>query len=262
MADYDFIVDNMRFSYSSLSTFETCPYSFKLSYIDYLERKGNFYAEYGTLVHSTMEKYFTKELDSYELSDYFLNNYDKVVVSPAPPPYGMYERYMEEGKIFFDNFSFDRELYDILATEEKIEFNLGEALFTARPDLILKNKESGIISLFDYKTSSTFKINKRTGVETADKKKLEGYYKQMYTYTYAISLVKGISIDEISLWFTRPDRIVTIPRNLEDEKKSINWVEGVIQKVKSEEVFKYDNSNPYFCNNLCNVRDFCEYRII
>lgn len=259
--DYSFILENIRYSYSSVSTFSTCPYAFKLTYIDYLSREPNFYAEYGTLIHTCFEKYFLGEVDYYDVVQYFIDNFDSVVVTPPPPfPAGMRERYMEAGIKFFSEFSFAKEDYDIVDVESKLDFHLTDnIIFTARPDLVLKSKKTGKTALYDYKSSSVFKTN-GFGVETRDDKKIADYYRQMFLYTYALRITKGIEIDEITLWFTRPDRQVTIPWSKEREDAAVHWAIREITKIRNAVDFPYDNSSQYFCQNLCGVRSHCIYK--
>ena len=262
MSSFDFIIDNIRFSYSALTTYSSCPYSYKLTYIDKCEREDNFYGQYGNLIHDTMYQYFAGNLDMFELSGYFQDRYP-LAVTAFPPAYpaGMEETYKEAGLLFFDNFSFNKKDYDILMNEEKLDFDFDDGIqFVAKPDLILFEKASGDFVLYDYKTSAPFKTDKRNGNETVDKKKLEGYYKQMYIYTYALRNYKFIPVDKITLWFTRPNRQVTINWNEKDEEKAIKWLEGEVHKIKKDEKFVFNNSSPYFCNNLCSVRASCEFR--
>jgi hypothetical protein len=262
VSSYDFIIDNIRFSFSALTTYESCHYSYKLTYIDKCDREDNFYGQYGNLVHDTLFQYFDNKLDVFELSGYFQDNYPEVVKALPPAyPAGMEEMYKEAGLTFFDNFSFNKQDYDILMNEEKVEFDFDDGIqFIAKPDLVLFEKQIGEFSLVDYKTSAPFKTDKRNGNEIVDKRKLEGYYKQMYIYTYALRNYKFIPIDKITLWFTRPDRQVSIKWNEDDEEKAIRWLEGEVHKIKKDEKFIFNNTNAYFCNNLCSVRASCEFR--
>ena len=260
MSSYDFITDNITFSYSSSSTFDTCAYSFKLSYIDSMPRKNNFYAEYGTLVHECMEKYFKNELEAFELSDYYKENFNLVVKTDPPPyPAGMTEKYRQQGQDFFDFFYFDKSDYDTLVVEAKLFLDINGIRFIAKPDLVLHNKTSGQNILVDYKTSMPYKKDKKTGELKADLAKINGYYKQMYTYVYALRDQMGINIDKITLWFPRADKTHSVLCTKEDEESAIDWITNTVDKIKNEENFPYNNTNNYFCSNLCNVRDFCEY---
>jgi CRISPR/Cas system-associated exonuclease Cas4 (RecB family) len=261
MSSFDFTISNIRFSYSSVSSFDNCQYSFKLAYIDAVQpRANNYFGEYGTLVHECFEKYFSGELDVFELSQYYNERYREIIKTPAPhiSP-GLEEKYRLQGQNFFDNFSFDKEAYDILLVEDKIDFKLNDIDVVAKPDLVLKEKSSGKILLYDYKTATPFWTS-AAGKEMSDKKKLEGYYKQMHLYTYALRETKGFNIDAVSLWFVRLGKIVTVPWDKELEDTAIGNFTQTVEKIKNEEIFAYNNSSPFFCNELCGVREFCKYR--
>lgn len=259
--EYDFIIDNMTFSYSSLTTFTTCPYCFKLTYIDREDRAQNFFGEYGLLVHDCIEQYFTGKLEAFELSDYFLDNYYITVQTPPPPfPAGMEDNYRNQGLEFFDSFSFEMSKYDIVGIEDTVDFEIDDIRFTGRPDLILKEKKTNKNVLFDYKSSIVYRTNKYTGKETVDYDKLDGYHKQMYLYSYGLRKAKNLKIDKITIWFTRPSRMETIIWKKEKEIETIDWVRSIISQIKEEEVFNANNSNSYFCNFLCGVREICPFR--
>jgi len=224
-----------------------------------LPREDNFFAQFGTLVHTCLEKYFAGELEAFELSKYFNREYHSVVTSPAPM-FGMEENYKKQGLEYFDNFTFEKEDYEVVNVEDQINFTVDGIEVTARPDLILKNLETLKTSLCDYKTAVPFKTDKRTGKVTPDKHKMDGYYKQMYIYAYALRQAKNIHIDIIDLWFPRAGRTIQIPWKQEEEDASILWLTDNIKKIKEDNTFFYNNKNPFFCNNLCSVRKFCEYR--
>jgi hypothetical protein len=69
-----------------------------------------------------------------------------------------------------------------------------------------------------------------------------------------------LQIDRITLWFIRAKKEVSIAWDKEEQDKAIDWAEGVVNRIREEKDFMYNNSNSYFCNFLCGVRDFCEYR--
>jgi len=262
-SSYDFIIDNIRFSYSSVSSFETCKYGYKLNYIDKLPRKQNFFGEYGLLVHDCFEKFFGGDLEVFELSQYYESKY-KEIVKTSPPQflykYRLEDRYKLQGLKFFDSFSFDKGKYEALIIEDKIDFEIGDIKLVAKPDLVLKEKETGKIIQYDYKTSTPFRIDKKTGAEIKDTKKLEGYYKQMFIYSYALRNKRNMPLDETIILFTRLNREVKLPWTLEDEIKAVNWMVDIIENIRKEEEFAYDNSSKFFCNFLCGVRESCKYR--
>jgi ATP-dependent exoDNAse (exonuclease V) beta subunit len=224
-------------------------------------REPNFFSDFGTLNHDVLERFFTGELEDYELSQYFLSNYKDAVKTPAPPSYSNPEqRYFDEGQHFFDNFSFNKGDYDVLVVEDKIDFEIGNIMVVAKPDLVLREKANNKYILYDYKTAMPFKTD-RNGKETVDKEKIEGYKKQMFIYAYALRNHRSMPIEEINIWFTRADRIHTIPWSSEEEEASVGWFVSTVKSIRDDETFVPNNTNPYFCNNLCGVRNFCEYKI-
>lgn len=261
MSEFDFILDGIRYSYSSVSTYNNCHYSFKLAYIDQVPRENNFFGEYGTLIHECMEQYFSGNLDTFELSEFYRKNYESSILSPAPSSYvDLNDRYKKQGQEFFDNFYFDKNKYEVLIIEDKIDFSFDDIMVVAKPDLVLKDKLTNKCILFDYKTADPFKKDKRTGKETVDNEKIEGYMKQMYLYTYALREHRGIPIEKITLWFTRAGREYSEDWTYEKECGIIDKFRESIELLKNDKEFVADNSNPYFCNNLCGVRESCQFR--
>lgn len=261
MSSFDFIIDNIVYSYSSVSNFENCKYGFKLTYIDALPRKNNFFAEFGLLVHECFEKYFLGEVDAFDLPSYYEDNFDQIVKTPPPPyPLNMLETYKAKCLEYFNNFSIERDDYEVILVEDKIEFSINGVAYVAKPDLVLKNKKTGRISMVDYKTSNPFWFDKKKGKEVIDNAKIAGYHKQTYMYTYALKIGRNIQADEITLLFPRAGREITIPWEEEKEKEVIDWLTKTVEKIKNEEEFPYNNSSAYFCDNLCSVRAYCEYR--
>ena len=254
-------MDNIYFSYSSLTTFENCKYCYRLSYIDKKEPKeNNFFGEYGLLVHDTIEQYFNGTLESYELSDYFTRKYKEVMLTPPPPfPAGMEEKYIVQGVEFFNTFYFEKEKYRILEVESELDFEISGITMKGRPDLILYdiNKKENI--LLDYKTAFPFWNDKRTKKEKVDKKKIDGYFTQMYLYCYGIKQCKNLQIDKIILWFPRAKREIERYWEEEEQNNAIHWAKNIIENIKNEKEFRFNNSNTYFCNFLCGVRNYCEY---
>jgi hypothetical protein len=255
MSKFDFIVDSIKFSYSSVSSYETCPYGFKLSYIQALERKGNFFSDFGTLCHKVLEEFFLGHLDYFELSKFYKDNYNDYVVS-SPPGFmkNAREDYYEKGLAYFDNFYFDKELYDILLIEDPIDIKLGNVSFVAKPDLVLHEKSTGINRLIDFKTANPMKSGK------FDKAKMEGYLKQFNLYVWSLFAGKGIEIQEIETWFIIANMVVKTPVNLGYVQDNLNWFTDTIEKIKKEEDFLPNNKNTFFCQQLCSVSDSCIFK--
>ena len=256
MSKYDFVLDSMRFSYSSVTNFITCPWQFYLTYIQCEERGKNWWSDYGLLIHEILQKYFEGKLDTMELSSFYESNYSKIVTSSPPPfPAGIADRYYADGLEFFNNFDFPKNKYEIVSIEDKVETVHNGIKIVIKPDLILRKIDTDCIYLVDYKTSDPFKNGK------TDKKKLEEYHRQMYLYAYFINHTTDIKINKIKLWFVRVNKFDEFDYVEEDAVKVINWLFDNISNIQKEEDFPPCNieKNKFFCSQLCSMRPFCKH---
>jgi hypothetical protein len=276
----------MIWSFSRTNSFHNCAYSWYLSYIECADKESNFFAEYGLLVHATLEKYFKNELEVYELAQWYQDNYSEFVKTPCPPfPVGMENTYINNGLEFFENFDFPKDEYEILGVEDDFVIDLFGIPTIIKPDLYLRHKVTQKTVLIDYKSSILFKPTNseknsvmlwcgdeqyRHTFKAADKKeKLLEYVRQMYLYCYGIQKHHGIQIDEIRLWFIRQGMELRFPFKPEKCDEALGWYKEEISKIKLEEDFKPITDGlsdkelkqvAYFCGQLCNFRSWCPYR--
>ena len=246
-------INEKRFSYSSLTTFETCKHGFYLTYIDTTdERENNFFAEYGLLVHEGFELFFKGELEAFELADFYDDNYDKFVVH-SPPFFVKEHVYKKQGHDFFENFDFVKDNYEVLVVEDVYDVDLLSYNLVIKPDLVIKEKSTGKVILLDYKSSLIYKNGK------LDKKKVEGYRKQMTMYATYLKTV-NIVVDEVWIWFVRqPDEpFYRFEISNEEESGVVEWIDTTIKDIKSEVEFE-PTIQKFFCQNLCSVSSRCEY---
>jgi hypothetical protein len=255
LSGYNFIVDNIRYSFSSVTTFETCKHAFKLTYIEAKDRGTNFYAEYGSFFHRCLQLYFEGHLDINNIGDYYKKYYcEHVVASPPIFHKNAAETYYNNGLVFFDNFNFDKEKYDIKIIEDSIESKYNDIDLIVKPDLVLFDKERKKTLLVDFKTANGYKNGK------LDTTKMKGYLKQMLLYATFLWLEKNIVIDEIQIWFVINNKIETIPLDIYKAQDNLEWFLNTIEEIKKEENFEANTSNQFFCNNLCGMGSICEYR--
>jgi CRISPR/Cas system-associated exonuclease Cas4 (RecB family) len=253
----DFFTDKMTFSFSNINTYNQCPHGWKLTYYEGEDRIGNWYGQFGNLCHDIMEKFMTDELDLFDLSQYFADNYTKVITASPPPfPAGLPDRYSNEIIEFLDGVSFDKNILQPLSVEKFMGMEIGGVKVTAKPDLLYRDTVRNKIVLADYKTSNPFGQNKKL-----NKKKIEEYKKQLLLYTYAIKQSLGIEIDELMIWFLRYDEQVFVPFTQVDvDQTLIEFVEGV-NLIKSDKEFP-PKVNQFFCQQLCGVSAKCQYKPI
>jgi hypothetical protein len=255
--DMDEVLEKMKFSYSSVNGFSTCPYGFYLTYIQRKPRKGNFFSDFGSFVHLIMEKYFGGDLRKDQLVEYYKCHYDLNVTNPPPPfPAGMGDTYFKDGLEFFETFEFPMDKYEVVSIEDSVITREKDYNLIVKPDLVLKNKETGQYVLVDYKTSK-LKDNKKK-----DEEKIAEYKRQFLLYLYYIWIVRGIEITKIVVWFVRNKRAVVIPIDHNEVMETLEWFSNGIENIRKEEKWLPNNSksNSYFCKYLCSVSEDCAYR--
>jgi hypothetical protein len=253
---YSMILDGMCFSYSSVNSFVTCPFSFFLTYIKNEEREKSWYSDYGLLIHNCLERYFKGELEIFELSKYYEDNYAlQVTSSPPPYPKGIVEKYYSSGLDFFNNFDFDKSKYNIVSIEDKIKTTYIDINLVIKPDVVLIDKETKDTILLDFKTSNPFIKDK------PDEKKMNEYKKQMYLYAYFINHTTKLKINKIKLWFVRVSKWYEFDYDEGDAIKVVSWFYSTINKIKQEEEFLPADliKNKFFCQMLCSMRSVCHY---
>ncbi len=136
----------MTLSKSKINTFIECPRKFKYRYIDEITEEPNEYMAFGTAVHEIAEEIATELMEGNEIDDVFLNiEYDEKLEDHI--------RGLE--KFFNDIYSNG---YEIFSVEEFIvdeSSNLNGIV-----DIVIKNRESNDLIIFDYKTGKPRDIGK------------------------------------------------------------------------------------------------------
>lgn len=242
-----FILDSFTWSYSRINSYYQCPRSFKLQYIDCLDQSNNAFALWGSLNHSIFERYYKGELQLYELSKVYEQEYRDYVTVPFPPNayVNLNHTYYDGGKEYWDNFE---GLYDnckILGIEQEVNTKIDKYDFTGYIDLILED-ENGIF-IVDHK-SKKFRI----------KKECEEYFKQLYIYSLYIYEKYGVFPYQLVLNTFRMDTVQIEPFNKEKYEASKQWVVDTIAEIYKDKEFNAKPDN-FFCNFLCSVNMHCPY---
>ena len=114
----------MVWSFSRLSSFNTCKMMWYLTYIRNCERRENFFSQYGTFSHEIFEKYNKGELELFDIPDFICYNYDKSITIQAPPNnyVDLGEKYRYRLMEYFSNFNGWKD--KTVGTEKEVEFTL------------------------------------------------------------------------------------------------------------------------------------------
>lgn len=255
----------MVWSFSRLNTYHACPKMFKKQYLDHYEPQvQNAFAQWGSLCHHCLERFFKGELFVFELLDEYRDKYDEYVTERFPPNAykDLNESYRASGENYFSNIQNLPEHLEVLGVEQKFQTEFGGYPFIGYIDLILRDKRDGGIIIEDHKSKAMFK----------DAAEQEHYAIQMYLYSKYI-------FDTYQIWpkllvfnMFRAGQTVEIPFVPEDYDKAFWWMldtiraiykdERFLDKIKIEYARKGKKLRDYkyadfFCSWLCNVRFDC-----
>lgn len=256
MSDYDFIIDNMTWSFSRLESFDQCPLGWKMKYIDCEEGESNAFAEYGSYVHKLLEEYLKGELSSLELAFVYENGFDDAVPTDFPPNkyVDMKESYFYKGLEYFENFEdVLNDPYEVIGSEQKVNFQIGDNRFVGFIDLLAKDSDGKII-VVDHK-SATLKWTKTGKVSKQSAEKLESYKRQLYLYCKAL-IDEGIQPDYLCWNFFNDKRIYKILFDPNEYEAALQWATETIDRIRATDEFE-QHEDWYFCHNICDMRNLC-----
>tara|TARA_Y100001963_G_scaffold68987_1_gene96113 strand:+ start:89 stop:952 length:864 start_codon:yes stop_codon:yes gene_type:complete len=164
-----------RISYSQLSTYNQCPWKWKLDYIDNLrEFRGNIHTLFGTAMHEVMQTYFevmynvtAKKANELNLNEMLHNKMieqfklikDDTGEYPATQE-DMAEFY-NDGITILDWFVkhrgdyFSKKGYSLIGCEVPIEVGMEKNIkMVGYLDLVIKDELRDVIKIIDIKTST------------------------------------------------------------------------------------------------------------
>lgn len=260
MSLYKDELDKIVFSYSTLKTYEDCPFAFYLKKIEGESGDTNAHAQIGKYGHEFFEHIFKGEITPDEALAECIEDFEDIVtedISEASmqKKYAALCQYLADLDV--DNFFKE---YEVLGVEKKFNWEIDGHKMIGFADLILKRKSDGKIVLVDHKSAG--RLMKKDG-KTPLKNQieyLESYKKQMYMYADAMKKTMGFFPD-IIVWnhFLDGGIKTIIEFNQQEYEDAIQWVKDTIEKIYADEEF-IENKSYVMCNMLCNYRNTCEYK--
>lgn len=201
--------DKKRVSFSQYSMWSKCPYSWKLNY---LEGKrifdSNLNTCFGTAIHHALQTYIeklykesTQAADSLNIHKLFKDKFEEELIKAKEQNKNFkfndddYTEFLFNGEDILNAFldtsnrikHFPSKKYEFIGAELPLDAQLKNNVeFIAFVDLILKEKDSGKIKIYDFKTSS----NGWNKYQQADPAKYEQIllYKAFYSKKFNIPL--------------------------------------------------------------------------
>lgn len=235
------------YSFSKLSSFDTCPYCWYLKYIEHKKGKTNAFSSYGTFVHKLLEQYAKGEVKLNDLSFLYEWEYEDAIPEEFPPSRfsDLGELYHRQGLEFFQNFEGFPD-YEIIGSEIKFEIEIGNSKFIGIIDLLLKDKEGHYV-IVDYKSKGKFK----------SKKEKAEYARQLYLYAMYVKEKFGEFPKEMKFYLIRARDTVEIVFDEKALQEAIDWMEKTIEDIENAWVYE-KTPDEFFCNYICDYRDECD----
>jgi|GEM_PF-342640 len=229
-------------SYSSINTYETCPYKWKLLYVDKIPTAPKAYLSFGTVVHEILkyilEGPFLPTLESVK------NQYKLKWFSEGYRTKEEELKYFNEGMDIITNFY--KEIENNPPSTLKVEFPLlgmiGDVPFHGILDRVDKAKGNKL-EIIDYKTT-------KKGYSHTDMMHNE----QFLVYQILAEEHFGKEIDKHTVYNLRTLSKISINRfDFYKVKEFENKVEMIVDMMESE--FFEPQKNPY-CNT-CDYKPMC-----
>lgn len=264
---YDFILDGMVWSFSRLNAFGKCNYEWFLHYIECNEGAGGFFSDFGSFMHDILEKYLKGKLSLFELVPYYENHFDENI--HFRPPQNSYvdlrDSYYTKGKNYLLNININpKNFHRILGVEKKIEFTIEgfdneKYPFVGFIDLLVED-ELGNITVIDHKSSS-IKILHNGKIAKSDREHFQEFKRQLYLYSIAVINEYKRTPNKLKWNMFKDNEWIEIDFKQEEFEEAIEWARKVIRQIYEEKLWLPDNSNMFFCNNLCSMRmNACPYK--
>ncbi len=249
--NYKPIIEDMTFSYSRIKSYETCPYGWRLNYIDQFTKEDKFYATYGSLMHDILEQYYGGKLTKPQLPVEFLTRFS-TEVKGARPSGKIVDSYISKGLGYLR--SFEEFGLNTLAVEKEITFNIEGIPMKGFIDYL--GEKDGNIYLIDHKSHD---LKQRSGrlKPTAKDKELDQYLRQLYLYSSWVNDTYGKFPSE--LWFNcfKSGEIVKDFFNPLAYEEAIKWAIDTIEMIKNDTDFDA-NYDYFYCRWICDQSNNCE----
>lgn len=256
-----FIIDTMVWSFSRLSSYHQCPYGFYLKYIECNQGEPNFFGQYGSLIHTILEKYEKEELSLFEISQYYEENFDRAVTCDAPKNkyVDIRQSYYEKGLEYLDNIDLMLDKYEILGVEKEVTFNIGGYEMIGYIDLLLRDKETQEITVLDHKSGS-IKFKKNGEVSKTEYEHVLGFKRQLYLYSIAVIEEYKVKPRYLQWNLFKDRKWLTIDFKDEEFEDAKKWAEDTVKAIEKETAW-LPSPSQYFCYNICDMRNCaCEYK--
>lgn len=253
------------YSYSQLSSFSECPFSYYLGHLEEPrpEEAPNAFAQQGSLIHDLLDKWAKGELKKKDLPKEYEKRYYAEVTAPYPPMLaskGYAEKAYAQGLDYFYNFD-EFAGYEVVSAEEEFYTDItltdgSKRKFLAYVDLVLRDEFTGGLIVCDHKSKSwaTFRKTRDT------------MYKQQYLYSYFVHEKYGEWPQTLMFnLFKECGKKDEQEFSKETFDQTMQWATDSIHKIEDMDLLEWMKCKPLpkngkpdlFCTGICSWRLQC-----
>ncbi len=232
-------------SYTQISTYQACPLSYKLQYVDGLKLEAKWYFSFGETLHKCAEYFFSGRLPGYPTLDELLQFYQDNWSSegwPSPEEEAGQKAYGDHIlREFWEIHS--RDFRAPLATERMFMAELESVKLRGYIDRIDK-LDTGRLAIIDYKTNQY--LFTKDDVEDS---------LQLTLYQLACEQMWDMPVEQLTLYHLRSNTPVSCgPRNREQLAEAARLVAAVAKGIQAAEFPATENR---YCP--CDFPQHCPY---
>ena len=251
---YSLITSAMTWSYSRISTFDSCPYKFFLTYIIPCPKTPMFYSGYGSFIHELLADYYRGKKTKESLVRAYLTGFQAHVQGRAPDS-RVFSNYFRQGLSYLKGLEMPEE--NIIGVEKRVSFRVGDNPFIGYIDLLLQDKENGDITILDHKSKALKQRSTRQRRIKSDEE-LDCYLRQLYLYSIPVEREYGVLPSYLAFNCYRSGNLVREPFSPSAYCAAKKWAIQSIDNIVHAEDFT-PCVDYYFCRHICDVHDSCEY---
>lgn len=228
------------FSFSRLSSWDTCKHAWKRNYIEGDKGEDNFFNTFGTLGHSVLEKVDRGLITPKDAFEEWNSRYDTEVV---PHSVHWMDNWKQEADRFFQNFKGWRT--EPVWVEHHFVLDMDGYRFQGHVDR-LGRAANGDLIMTDYKCAKPYE-----GTNLKEKAR------QLYLYAEAVRQEFHEWPTKLIFFHFRQNIPVIIPFKLEDFEEAMEWMERTVRDIETYSGNYHMQDNGYFCEAVCGYRNSC-----
>lgn len=258
-------LDKTIWSYSSVSSFDDCPYRWLLRNIRGEDGKrlykdeDMFFSTYGSFIHEIIEGFYKGRYHRRDLVPTFLLGFGEKVRG-EPPDGSFIQKYIKAGVDYLESFQpFN---FDMLEVEKKIKFDLDGIPFVGVIDFL--GERDGELCIIDNK-SRNLKQRSSRAKPTVNDREIDSMLRQLYIYAAAVKQEYGKFPKWLCLNCFKNGNFIQEDFDMNAYNEAMVWVKETVGRIKSSTDFPatLDLDNPgkewFKCSYICGVHKYCEY---